>query len=289
MAWIQQTKQRSRKSGGPQYYVQGLEDRDKSFLHAQGACEVWLCTPYGVVQSGLMAVAGDRVLHDGRLRGGNVGHDRIQRQSARLSIGEQVKHWFNIGNEGEPDRIDFFFRNYKRAFILVPRRIAFAGGRGRGRSLHVDPQPLTFTDYHRSELIQKQALSLRQKPQTLRWVIEQLDRVVHDHVEDPCPHLKEEDLLRTSGALSHLGIALSAYCGKGYDCINSIFTFSPFPAYKCAVEIKKVSSGFNYQILKRTNPERATVLCMTHKPAFVPPDVVDVLELRSLLAFLKSA
>jgi hypothetical protein len=98
--------------------------------------------------------------------------------------------------------------------------------------------------------------------------------------------VKEEDLLRTSGALNHLGIRLSAYCGKGYDCLDSTFEFSPYPEYRCAVEIKKISSGFNYQILKRTHPARATVLCMRHDAMFTPPEVVDVLELRALHKYL---
>lgn len=284
MGWIQQTKQASRKSGGPQYYLQGINETFKELLKARGACEVWLGTPYGVVQSGLMAVAADKVLSGGTLRAGSVGHDRIQRQTGRLSVGRQIMHWFNIRTEGEPIRIDFIERTYRSAFILIPRSIQFSGG--RRRALPVDMQPLTFTASHRSAVLQRQIAALREKPSLFRWVREQIGRVMEDHLPEPCPYVKEEDLLRVSGALSHLGIHLSAYCGKGYDCLKSTFEFGPYPRYTCPVEIKKVSSGFNYQLLRKTNPARATVLCMQHDPLFTPPEVVDVLELRSLHAFL---
>lgn len=104
MGWIQQTKQASRKSGGPQYYLQGLEGTFKAFLKDRGVCEVWLGTPYGVIQSGLKAVAADKVLTRGKIRPGNVGHERIQ---GRPSAGLQILHWFNLEGKGEPlkDRI----------------------------------------------------------------------------------------------------------------------------------------------------------------------------------------
>lgn len=281
MGWIQQTKIGSRRSGGPQYYLQGIGESLKHLLKARGACEVWLGTPYGVVQSGLMAVAADRVLEDGQLRSGKVGHDRIQRQTASQSVGEQIKHWYNISAPGEPYHIEFLEHVYQQAFLFIPARIQFSLN-GRPRNLPVDPQPLTFTMNHRSALIQTQVNSLRKTPDVLKWVSHQIGRVIHDHLAAPCPYIKEEDLLRASGALSHLGIDLSAYCGKGYDCLTSTFTLGGYPTYSCAVEIKKVSSGFNYQILKHTNPARAAVLCMEHNPSFTPPAVVDVIELQAL-------
>ena len=284
MGWIQQTKQASRKSGGPQYYLQGLEDTFKEFLKARGACEVWLGTPYGVIQSGLKAISADKVWSQGRLRPGKVGHERIQ---GERSAGRQIMYWFGIRAKGEPIKIEFEEQTYGSALILIPRSIQFPGG--RSRRLAVDPQPLTFTANHRSALLQEQVAFLREKPPLFRWVRDQIGRVVENHVSRPCPHVKEEDLLRTSGALSHLGIHLSAYCGKGYDCLNSVFEFEPYPRYTCAIEIKKRSSGFDYQmkqILKRVNPARATILCMQHDPNYTPPRVVDIIELRSLHAFL---
>ena len=88
--------------------------------------------------------------------------------------------------------------------------------------------------------------------------------------------------------MNKLGIQLDAYRKKGYDCFESEFQFLEFPAYRCPVEIKKRSAGFDYQILKRTSPERATVLCLEHDEAFVPPDAVDVIELKALQGFLSS-
>ncbi len=186
-----------------------------------------------------------------------------------------------------PLKIEFSEQTFRSALILIPRSVQFPNG--RLRRLLVDPQPLTFTANHRSALLQSQVAFLRTKPQLLHWVRSQIGRVVEDHIIRPCAYVKEEDLLRTSGALSHLGIDLSAYCGRGYDCINSAFHFAPYPQYSCPVEIKKRSSGFDYQILKRTNPARATILCMEHDPKFTPPEVVDIIELRSLHAFLVEA
>ena len=286
MGWIQQTKQASRKSGGPQYYLQGIGDGLKELLKARGACEVWLGTPYGVVLSGLTAVAGDKVLDGTKLRRGAVGHDRIQRQAAALSVGEQIKHWFDLRSASEPYRVDFIERTYKSAFLLIPTKVQFPGG--RQKSLPVDLQPLTFTSNHQSRLLQRQIMGLRERPVALQWVTGQIARVVEDHVVHPQPHVKEEDLLRAGGALSYLGIQLSAYRGKGYDCADTVFHCAPYPPYRCAVEIKKVSSGFDYQILKKTHPARATVLCMTHDVGFTPPEVVDVIELSSLLKHLRA-
>ena len=180
MGWIQQTKQASRKSGGPQYYLQGIEDTFKAFLKDRGASEVWLGTPYGVIQSGLKAVAADKVLSKGRLRPGNVGHDRIQ---GRPSAGLQIMHWFNIKCKGEPLTIEFSEQTFRPALILIPQSIQFPGG--RTRRLLVDRQPLTFTANHRSTLLQAQVTSLRARPPLLRWVRDQVGRVVEDHVVHP--------------------------------------------------------------------------------------------------------
>ena len=77
MGHIIQTKQASRASGGPQYYLHSLEPQTKAFLAKVGACPVWLGTPYGIVTTGLMAVSRDKVPH--------VGEEDILRVSGALN------------------------------------------------------------------------------------------------------------------------------------------------------------------------------------------------------------
>lgn len=278
MAWVQQTKQQSRKSGGPQYYLQGIEDSTRTVLQAQGTCDVWLGTPYGIVESGLVAMAKDRVLEGDSLRPGKVGHDRIQRRRADASIEGQIRHWYSIP-EQEIMRVDFQELLYKRALLLVPTKVRFSTG--RTKSLCFNLHPLTFTANVQSPLLLDQIRACRDAA----WVHAQLEGVLRDHT-DGKPHVAESDLLRTSGALSRLGIRLGCYQGKGFDCFESSFQFGRYPSYACPVEIKKRSSGFDYQILRRTQPERATVLCVDHdEPRMVTP-VVDVIELRALTGSL---
>jgi len=274
MAWIQQTKQQSRRSGGPQYYLQGIEEATRTVLHAHGMCEVWLGTPYGIIESGLVAVASDRALDGDTLRPGKVGHDRIQRRRADASIEGQLKHWYCLPDQ-EILRVDFAETLYKRALLLLPTKVRFATGRARALCYH--PHPLTFTAHAQSPLLLDQIRSCRDAP----WVLDQLQGVLHDHASGK-PHIAESDLLRTSGALSKLGVRLSCYQGKGYDCFDSSFQFGRYPSYPCPVEIKKRSSGFDYQVLRRTQPERATVLCMDHDGPHVLTAVVDVIEVPAL-------
>lgn len=68
MAHIEQTKKASRKSGGPQYYLQGLEEHVAAWLEKKRRCPVVLWTPYGAIVSGLEAVSSKE---------GKVGHDRV--------------------------------------------------------------------------------------------------------------------------------------------------------------------------------------------------------------------
>ena len=87
--------------------------------------------------------------------------------------------------------------------------------------------------------------------------------------------------------MSVLGLDLSMYLVKGYDCPESKFKFSGFPIYKCPVEIKKYSSGFEYQMLKYEKLPRAVVLCINHDMVNCP-DHVDVLELSALAKHLSN-
>jgi hypothetical protein len=100
-------------------------------------------------------------------------------------------------------------------------------------------------------------------------------------------HVHEADLLRAAGALSLLGLDLSLYLTKGYDCPESCFSFANLPSYPCPVEIKKRSSGFDYQIIRYTKLPRAVVLCVEHD-LVNPPDHVDVVELSTLAEYLAS-
>lgn len=118
-------------------------------------------------------------------------------------------------------------------------------------------------------------------PSDVQWATAQIDRVVSEHHETDAKHILESDLLRTAGALSLLGLNLSPYLGKGYDCVQSRFNFDGFPEYTCPVEIKHRSRGFRYQVFNYTKLPRAVVLCMEHN--FVnPQDHIDFIELPAL-------
>ena len=85
---LQQTKDKSRASGGPQYFFHGLADHVKEFLRNRRACPVVLQTPYGIASSPFMAVDKDHKLaKDGKVVEGKVGHDRIQQAGSDQSIG----------------------------------------------------------------------------------------------------------------------------------------------------------------------------------------------------------
>ena len=84
-----------------------------------------------------------------------------------------------------------------------------------------------------------------------------------------------------------LGLDLSLYLTRGYDCPVSKFSFGGLPSYTCPVEIKKRSSGFSYQITRYTKLPRAVVLCVNHD-LINPPDHIDVLELSCLAKYLCS-
>src|SRR6266849_439165 len=282
MGHITQTKQASSKSGGPQYYLQGLDTQTKAFLSHVGSCPVWMGTPYGVVNTGLVAVS---------KRIGKVEHDRLQRQEARYSVEKELKKWFCLAESDQMYKLDFRERAYhspatkKDALLLFPERIEFSNA--PRKRLLLDPHPLTFTAHHQSLLITQHLETVaRTSRQDLSWSREQIGRILQDHLNGNIKYLGEEDLLRTSGALNKLGIQLDAYRRKGLDCLESYFHFLKYPQYGCAVEIKKRSSGFDYQILRKTTPERATVLCLEHDAAYGLPDVVDIIELRALYGHL---
>lgn len=119
------------------------------------------------------------------------------------------------------------------------------------------------------------------------WSLAEICRVVEDH-KTKVPHIQETDILRAAGPLKHLGMALGAYVGKGYDCVTA-FNFLDFPTYTVPVEIKRQSRDFRYQEKKYGKEElsRAVILCAIHDKKNVPRNI-DVVELDALCKHLQT-
>src|SRR6266478_3290991 len=96
------------------------------------------------------------------------------------------------------------------------------------------------------------------------WAGREIRRIVDEHGHVNTRNVHESDLLRAAGALSVLGLDLSLYLTRGYDCPASQFCFAGLPPYPCPVEIKKRSSRLNYQFQHYVEFPRAVVLCMKH-------------------------
>lgn len=285
---LQQTKAGSRASGGPQYYFHSIPETIKSFLRKKGACPVVLQTPYGIAKSPFMAVDRDHKLDvDNKPIPGNVGHDRIQQAGGDQSIGEAIRHWYNL-KPGDFEQIDVEAKiHHDGHFILIPTAVRLRGKQQK-KTLEKHPSPLSFHKDHQGKLWRNQINSLRTNaPDDFKWAATQLKTVVSDHSDSAAKYIKEEDILRAAGALSLFGLNLSAYLGKGYDCPKSSFQFNRLPSYVCPVEIKKRSAGFRYQVAKYADLPRAVVLCM-HHDLVNPPEHVDVLELTAFANFLNN-
>ena len=284
---LQQTKARSRKSGGPQYYFHELTEPVKEFLRRRGACPVVLQTPYGIAASPFMAVGRDHKLtNSGKTVTGRVGHDRIQQAQASNSIGEAIRYWYGIegGRDFETIEIDVIIHGDGH-FIVVPTAVLIRGA-ARSRVLEKVIWPLSFHRDHQSKLWRQQIEAVRQSSlDRLVWAASQINLIVAGHREPDAKHILESDLLRAAGALSVLGVQLSPYLGNGYDCVKSEFEFRELPSYPCPIEVKKRSRGFNYQVTRYTKLPRAVVLCMEHN--FVnPPEDIDFIELPVLGEYL---
>lgn len=281
---IQQTKVESRATGGPQYYLHSVPSHVKEFLRKRGACPVVLQTPYGIARSSFTAVGRDHKLDKGKIVVGKVGHDRIQGEE---SIGEAIRYWFGLKPGKDFERIDLEASIHDDGhFILTPTSFKL---RSQSRPLVFEKNffPLSCHRDFQSRLWKQQiALCRKESAADVNWAASQISRVVKEHQSNP-KNVHEADLLRTSGALSLLGVNLSLYLNKGYDCIQSTFQFSNLPVYPCPVEIKKHSSGFKYQILNYAKLPRAVVLCVEHD-FHSPPDHVDVIELSTLVDCLRN-
>ena len=283
---LQQTKAASRQSGGPQYYFHDLSDPVKDFLRKRGAHPVVLQTPYGIAKTPFMAVGCDHKLTPaGEVVAGRVGHDRIQ-AGGDESIGEAIRRWYALpaGRDFEKITVDVTFHRDGH-FILVPLSVKM---RGRVRELPLEkiPSPLSFHRDYQSKFWRMQIDARRaEAAQAVGWAAALMEEVVTSHRESAASNVLESDLLRAAGALSILGLGLSPYLGKGFDCLTSRFTFDPFPDYVCPVEIKKRSSGFSYQVKNYTQLPRLVILCMEHN-LVNPPEHVDVIELPALAEHL---
>lgn len=274
MAWIEQTKKGSRKSGGPQYYLQGLSQNSGELLRRRRRCPVRLWTVYGIVETGLVAVSRNV---------GQVGHDRIQRaarQSKAASIAEQVAHWYLL-RSSNVETIEFADSLDDDAFVISPTRITFYRGR-RPQRIEKDSHPLSLTANHRSALLLEHFRSRREVCATCRpWAAGQISGLVADH-RGASGNVDERDLLRAGGALDKLGISLGLYRSKGVDCQDSAFRLCGYPRYACPVEIEERSRGFLAKHHVRHRRQRLVVLCMEHDAPEVLSGYTDVIELREL-------
>jgi hypothetical protein len=284
---LQQTKKESRESGGPQYYFHDLTDPVRIYLRQKGAVEVALVTPYGATKTNYIAVSTDRKL-DRKLRPvrGKVGHDRIQQGRAAESIGEAIRLWYHLP-PGDFDAITVDIDIIDNAFYLTPLKCRYVR-RPKARDIPRIERSLTFTRGYVSELWTQQLAEINdEEPGMVSWALTEICRVVQAHFPTPTPHIQEADLLRASGPLKHLGVALGAYVGKGYDCFSE-FTFLRFPTYSVPVEIKKFSHSFSYQERKYGKDllSRAVVLCAVHDHRQVPKNI-DVIELRAMCEYAR--
>jgi hypothetical protein len=271
MAWIEQTKKGSIKSGGPQYYLQDLSDNSKELLRARGECPVKLWTPYGIIQSGLVAVSS--VV-------GKVGHDRVQRRGAGGTIAHQVAHWFGL-RETDIERIDFEDSFDDDSFVVRPSRVKFFD-RTNPKNVYPDSNPLTMVPGHRSPFLLEQIRELKDwSSEEFEWVRGQIGSMEEQHTRKRM-NVDERDLLRSSGALHRLGVNLGMYHTKEVDCPEATFSFSGLPAYPCPVEIEEESHGFAANHHAKHRKQRIVVLCMEHNDRGVMRGYVDVLELKEL-------
>lgn len=278
-----QTKSRSRKSGGPQYYFHDLSDAVVTYLRKKRAVPVALVTPYGATPSHFIAVGKDAKLEGGRVVGGKVEHDRIQQGRAEKSIGEAIRDWYTL-ETGDFEWIEIDVEIHDDKFYVAPLACKM---RARNRTIPIQKpeHPLSFHRDLESQLWRKQLRAVREgNAQIFRWAISEIGRVVAAHERSGTPNVMEQDILRASGALSAFGMVLGPYLGKGLDCKESKFSFLDYPTYTVPVEVKKRSGGFKYQQEKYSRDElsRVVVLCVTHDLMNVDKNT-DVVELSSFV------
>ncbi|MGH7747844.1 MAG: hypothetical protein ACREQ5_24255, partial [Candidatus Dormibacteria bacterium] len=184
---------------------------------------------------------------------------------------------------GNFQRIDVEVEIRDDAFYLIPLNCKYAG-RNSVRTFATVDHPLTFNTSYVSPFWKAQLRSVEKKHKGIvEWSLKEICRIVKDHLpRTRLAHIQEQDILRASGPLKHLGMALGGYVGKGYDCVTE-FSFLEYPNYIIPVEIKRNSSGFHYQQQKYGKDElsRAVLLCAVHDHKQIPKNI-DVIELLAL-------
>lgn len=282
---LQQTKRASRETGGPQYYFHNLTGPIKTFLRKNGAVRVALITPYGATKTEYFAVGKEHKFdQSGKIVDGKVGHDRIQQGVATESIGESIRWWYNL-RKGDFERIDIEIDIIDDDFYLTPIKCKLVHSK-RDIILPRIERPLTFTTDYVSKFWKNHIRSLvDQNKELIEWSFKEICRVVSAHKEK-VPHIQEQDLLRVSGPLKHLGVTLGPYVGRGYDCISEV-NFSEYPVYVVPIEIKRHSKKYKYQMEKYGKDElsRAIILCAIHDLENTPKNV-DVLELDFMCNYI---
>jgi hypothetical protein len=282
---LQQTKRKSRDTGGPQYYFHNLTGPVKTYLRQKGSVRVALVTPYGATKTNYMALGKDHKLDEhGKIVEGKVGHDRIQKGMAAESIGESIRFWYNLAKD-DFERIDIDIDIIDNDFYLRPMKCKLVNS-SRILSLRNIERPLTFTtDYISKFWKDHLKKTIDYNKDIVDWSLKEICRVLSAHKEK-VPHIQEQDLLRVSGPLKHLGMTLGPYVGKGYDC-RTDFKFLDYPIYTVPVEIKRHSAKFKYQMLKYGKDElsRAVILCAIHDLEDTPKNI-DVVEIDSMCNYI---
>jgi hypothetical protein len=148
---LQQTKRASRATGGPQYYFHDLSEPVKLYLREKGAVQVALMTPYGATKSHFVAVSRDSKLsQEQKPVPGEVGHDRIQQGGAGESIGEAIRHGYDLP-PGDFERIDVDIEIFDDIFYITPLYFKLAESKKQISIGRID-NPLTFTRHYASQL-----------------------------------------------------------------------------------------------------------------------------------------
>jgi len=282
---LQQTKSKSRATGGPQYWFEGVPDHVRGHLQRKKSCPVILQTPYGPVETPFIAVDRDHKSVNGRLVKANAQHDRIQKGQSRESIGEAIRRWFALRSGVDFERVEMEVSFDKESrFILVPLEVKWRGITRRELLLPVI-RPLSFNSQYQSELLKQQIDFIRKtKPDALSWSASQFKRFAKLYSAPGAKLSSEVDLLRLAGAFDHIGLQIGPYWRRWFDCPESVFKFLQFPDYKCPIEIKDRSSGFNYQTKNYKHLPRVVILCLKHDMPH-QKEHVDVIEVNAFAKF----